>query len=484
VNTYNITQGTLTTANNSNYTITYVGDVFSITPRPVTVTADSGLTKVYGNSDPVSYTYTTSSLGSGIALSGVLARVAGEDVNTYTITQGTLTTANNSNYTITYVSDVFSITARPVTITADASQSKIYGNSNPTSYTYTNSSLGSGVALSGALNRVTGENVGSYAITQGTLTTANNSNYTNTYSGDSFSITPRLVTVTATNISKIYGSADPTLSYAVTSGTLVNGDSLNGILSRATGDNVGSYAISQNTLNNSNYAITFVNGSFTINKAALTILANDASKTYGDANPIFTASYNGLKNNDTSSAVNGLTLDSNGVNAGSYDITASGASAANYDISYVNGAFTINKRPVTITANTLRSLMGSGKPVFTVSTSPLAAGDTTAVFADLRLTHNALTNNPVAGSYRLTPFASSTSNYDVSTINGIWQVTELQNGLFARVAREPQELYKMYTRPQPLAQPNAPFISFPMPKQPPLLILEDQNGNIYIQAPL
>jgi hypothetical protein len=146
-------------------------------------------------------------------------------------------------------------------------------------------------------------------------------------------------------------------------------------------------------------------------------------------------------------------------------------------------AFTINKRPVTITANTLRSLMGSGKPVFTVSTSSLATGDTTAVFTDLRVTHNALTNNPVAGSYRLTPFASSTSNYDVSTVNGIWQVTELQNDLFIRVAREPQELYKMYTRPQPLAQPNAPFISFPMPKQPPLLILEDQNGNIYIQAP-
>lgn len=146
-------------------------------------------------------------------------------------------------------------------------------------------------------------------------------------------------------------------------------------------------------------------------------------------------------------------------------------------------AFTINKRPVTITANTLRSLMGSGKPVFTVSTSSLATGDTTAVFTDLRVTHNALTNNPVAGSYRLTPFASSTSNYDVSTVNGIWQVTELQNDLFIRVAREPQELYKMYTRPQPLAQPKTPFISFPMPKQPPLLILEDQNGNIYIQAP-
>jgi hypothetical protein len=479
VGSASITQGTL--ADGLGYSLTYVPGTLTITARPLTVTADIGQSKVYGNSDPaLSYGLTSGSLVNGDSFSGALVRAAGENTGSYSIGQGSLTAG--SNYSLTYVSSAFAITARPLTVTADSGQGKVYGNSDPAlSYALTSGSLVGGDSFSGTLSRAAGENAGSYTIGQGTLTAG--SNYSLSYVGATFSINARPVTVTATNISKIYGAADPTLAYTVTHGALVNSDSFSGVLTRAAGDNAGSYAISQNTLNNSNYAITFVNGSFTINKAALTILANDASKTYGDATPIFTASYNGLKNNDTSSAVNGLVLDSNGVNAGSYAITASGASATNYDINYVNGAFTINKRPVTITANSVRSLMGSSNPSFTVSTSSLATGDTTAVFADLRVTHNALTNNPVAGSYRLTPFASSTSNYDVSTVNGIWHVTELQNDLFIRVAREPQELYKMYTRPQPLAQPNALFISFPMPNQPPLLILEDQNGNIYIQAP-
>ena len=77
---YAITQGTLTNANNSNYSLTYVGSTFSITTRPVTVTVDGGQTKVYGTADPVTYTYTNSSVGTGITLSGSLTRTAGETV--------------------------------------------------------------------------------------------------------------------------------------------------------------------------------------------------------------------------------------------------------------------------------------------------------------------------------------------------------------------------------------------------------------------
>ncbi len=56
------------------------------------------------------------------------------------------------------------------------------------------------------------------------------------------------MTVTADPQTKTYGEADPALTYQITSGALVNGDSFTGGLVRAPGENVGSYAISQGTL--------------------------------------------------------------------------------------------------------------------------------------------------------------------------------------------------------------------------------------------
>ncbi len=109
-----------------------MGDNFAINTRPITVTADAGQQKTYGNADPA-FTFTTTSLGSGIAVAGALTRVAGETVlgGPYAITQGTVTNANNTNYAITYVGDNFAINTRPITVTADAGQQKTYGNADP-----------------------------------------------------------------------------------------------------------------------------------------------------------------------------------------------------------------------------------------------------------------------------------------------------------------------------------------------------------------
>ncbi|MGL2995338.1 MBG domain-containing protein, partial [Flavobacterium sp. TSSA_36] len=72
-----------------------------------------------------------------------------------------------SNYTITYVSEDFAITAKPITVTATPSQTKVYGTVNPI-YAYTVApNLVSGDSFTGTLTRVAGENIGNYAISQG-----------------------------------------------------------------------------------------------------------------------------------------------------------------------------------------------------------------------------------------------------------------------------------------------------------------------------
>jgi len=75
------------------------------------------------------------------------------------------------------------------------------------------------------------------------------------------------ITITAEPATKVYGAEDPEFTYTIT-GTLCGSDVLNGKLSREEGTNAGIYKITQGTLDNTNYKITFVSADFTITKKA------------------------------------------------------------------------------------------------------------------------------------------------------------------------------------------------------------------------
>src|SRR5205085_2747980 len=125
-------------------------------------------------------------------------------------------------------------------------------------------------AFTGALTRTAGEAVGDYAITQGTV--ALNSNYTLTYVGANLSITKRAVEITADAKTKTYGDADPALTYQITTGSLAFSDAFKGALTRAAGEAVGDYAITQGTVAlNSNYTLTYVGANLSITKRAVQI---------------------------------------------------------------------------------------------------------------------------------------------------------------------------------------------------------------------
>src|SRR5207237_569552 len=107
--------------------------------------------------------------------------------------------------------------------------------------------------------------------------------------GADLTITKRSITVIADAKTKVYGDADPALTYQITSGSLAFGDTFTGALSRLTGDNVGTYAIQQGTLAlSTNYTLTFVGANLTITKRSMTVTADAKSKTYGDADPALT----------------------------------------------------------------------------------------------------------------------------------------------------------------------------------------------------
>jgi len=101
---------------------------------------------------------------------------------------------------------------------------------------------------------------------------------------------PVPASVTANAASKVYSDADPALTYTVSG--LEPGDSLTGSLQREVGENAGTYAITQGTLDGgSKYAITFTGASFSITPKALG--ANDITLVRG-SDGSFTASAAGM----------------------------------------------------------------------------------------------------------------------------------------------------------------------------------------------
>ncbi|WEK19114.1 MAG: YDG domain-containing protein [Candidatus Pedobacter colombiensis] len=156
---------------------------------------------------------------------------------------------------------------------------------------------------------------------------------------------PVIVTVNA-NQNKIYGAVNPDLNYTITPGGLLGTDVLSGNLARASGENVGFYAINKGSLvAGANYALQFVGNSFEIKQANLTIIGDSKEKFVGTENPPLTISYRGFVNNEGVAALNALpyigttaTLNSG---MGSYPIMVGGASAINYSISYQNGVLQV-----------------------------------------------------------------------------------------------------------------------------------------------
>ncbi|MGE1911171.1 MBG domain-containing protein [Pseudomonas aeruginosa] len=426
VGVYGINQGGLA-LNSGNYDLSYQGNNLTITKALLNVIAD-GKTKVYGDADP-SLTYQVSGLKNGdtagaVLNGGSLSRVAGENVGVYGINQGDLA-LNSGNYDLSYQGNNLTITKALLNVIADA-KTKVYGDADP-SLTYQVSGLKNGdtagaVLNGGSLSRVAGENVGVYGINQGGLA-LNSGNYDLSYQGNNLTITKALLNVIADGKTKVYGDADPSLTYQVsglkngdTAGAVLNG----GSLSRVAGENVGVYGINQGdlALNSGNYDLSYQGNNLTITKALLNVIADGKTKVYGDADPSLTYQVSGLKNGDTAGAVlNGGSLSRvAGENVGVYGINQGGLAlnSGNYDLSYQGNNLTITKALLNVIADGKTKVYGDADPSLTYQVSGLKNGDTAgAVLNGGSLSRVAGENVGVYGINQ-GDLALNSGNYDLS----------------------------------------------------------------------
>ena len=416
----------------SNYAVptltsAYTYNNVAITPKLVTLALGSA-NKVYDG---------TTALNGSVAIGGLIgdetlnysgATAFSPNVTTANnyITAITLANGSNGGLVSNYALPVLdattapiTITARPLTITPSA-QFKVYGevlastsNSDDGSNTatqtvnYTNgvaTASYQGFSVSGwvgsnPVSTVTLNSTGAlatsgittasniYAITASSATGAGLGNYSVQYASNNYStltVTPRPLYVTVANASMAYGATVlPNFSSTVTN--LVNGDQANVTLATTaspytgaagSASNVGSYAITANSVNNANYSLVTTNGALTITPIPLTVIANTQG---GPGSPIIygtptvlsqgtdALSSAGLVNGDY---VSGATITYNnsqnisGVTAADTYVgglrigNARGAGLSNYTITYQPGNLIISKAPLTITAANDAKLIG------------------------------------------------------------------------------------------------------------------------------
>jgi hypothetical protein len=277
------------------------------TPPPAIITWNS----------PVAITY-------GTALSSAQLNATANVPGTFVYTPAggaVLNAGNGQTLSVTFTPDAPSsygpatktvsidVLRAPLTITAQ-NKSKVYGATVPqltAAYSGfvngdTVSSLDSSVSL--GTSATSSSPVNTYPIT---ASGAADANYSITHVNGTLTVTRAPLTIRADDKSKTYGAANPALTATYTG--FVNGDtpaSLDVPVSLSTvpaSSGVGTHPINASGAADANYTITHLAGTLTINRAPLTIRADDKFKIEGQPNPPFTGTYTGFVNGDLAASL-------------------------------------------------------------------------------------------------------------------------------------------------------------------------------------
>ncbi len=436
---YAITPGGLTS---SDYTIAFAPGTLTVTPVGLTITADDK-TKPYGAAVPpltASYSgFVNGDTAAGLTTAPTLSTTAtaASHVAGYVISVGG---AVDPDYTITYAAGTLTVTPVALTITAD-NKPKVYGAPLPAltaSYVgFVNGDTAASLTAPPILatTATAASHVGAYPITAGA---ASSPDYTIAYAGGTLTVTPALLTVTADDRTRLYGQANPALTYTLTG--FANGDTSAVVTGTATlsttataASPVGTYPITVGLgiLSAADYAFAAVNGTLTVNRAHLTVSADNKTRVFGDVNPALTYILSGFANGETAATagVTGspslTTTAATTSPVGAYAVTAGAGTlaAANYDFTPANGTLTVTPAPLTARADDQTRPYGAANPSLTGMLTGVKNNDPiSATFST-----PATSASPV-GTYAIIPSLSDPSgrlgNYTVSLVNGTLTVAK------------------------------------------------------------
>ena len=240
-------------------------------------------------------------------------------------------------------------------------------------------------------------------------------------------VNPAVVTITASSGTMTYGGTVPTIapSYA----GFVLGQSSAVLTTPPTCSTtatitspVGTYPSNCSGAVAANYTFVYAAGVVTINPAALTITASNATMVYGAAVPTITASYAGFVGTDTAASLTTSPTCSTTATStspvGTYTSSCTGAVDANYTISYVPGTVTVTAATLTITASNGTMVYGGSSPAITPIYSGFVNNQTSAILAPPPTCSTTATATSNVGSYPSTCSGAAAPNYTINYIAG------------------------------------------------------------------
>ena len=237
-----------------------------------------------------------------------------------------------------------------------------YGEENPAfSFSYKGFVNGEtetvlAVKPSASCNATAKSIVGTYDI----VTTGNGSdeNYDISCTSGTLTIEKALLTATVEQTTRRYGEENPT--FALIYKGFANNETESVLTSPPSAtcnaspvSPAGKYDITVNGGNDENYEIECINSSLVVEKAVLTVTADNATRRYGEGNPVFSFSYKGFVNGETEAVLAvkpTATCEATPVSqAGKYDISISGGNDENYDFIYIKGILTVEVSSLELT---------------------------------------------------------------------------------------------------------------------------------------
>ena len=140
-----------------------------------------------------------------------------------------------------------------------------------------------------------------------------------------------------------------------------------------------------------------------VDRAPLTVRADDQTKVYGRANPVLTASYEGFVLGEGPSALAvrpTLTTTATAASSvGSYPIEAAGAQASNYEITYLAGSMQVTPAELNVIADDKWMAHGDPVPTLTFVIHGLVNGDPPSVVRGAPVLSTSATSSSPAGYY-------------------------------------------------------------------------------------
>src|SRR5207237_132649 len=190
------------------------------------------------------------------------------------------------------------------------------------------------------------------------------------------------LTVTTDPKSRLYGDANPSLGGSIAG--LKNSDNITASFSTTAtpASAVGTYPITASLSDPGsklgNYSVTNNGALLTVTKAPLSVIVDNKSKVYGDANPTLTGTLTGVKNGDNITASYSTTATPSSP-VGSYPITATlnepGSKLGNYTVTNTAGALSVTPAPLTVTTDPKSRLYGDANPTLSGSIAGIKNSD-------------------------------------------------------------------------------------------------------------